>query len=90
MNSLIMIKLPFYRREHLQIFPTSPASKTCALPLDFTLALERDLKNIFYYQRDVENCTDQALDFLLFHGHEWTQGIFRPVISGQYIYITGL
>ena len=32
----------------------------------------RDPKNIFYYQRDVENCTDQVLDFLLFDGHEYT------------------
>ena len=62
-----MIKLPFSQQEHLLILPTSSPSKTCALPLDF--ALERDPKNIFY-QRAVENYTDQVLDFLLCSGHE--------------------
>ena len=64
LNSLIIIKLPFSQQEHVQIFPLPSPSKTCALPFDF--ALERDPKNIFYYQRDVENCTDQVLNFLLF------------------------
>ena len=32
----------------------------------FYSALEGDPKNIFYYQRDVENYTDQVLNFLLF------------------------
>ena len=40
-----------------------------ALPFDF--ALEEDPKNIFYYQRDVENYTDQVLNFLLFDRHEY-------------------
>ena len=38
--------------------------------LPFNLALEKDQKNIFYYQRDVENYTDQVLDFSLFDRHE--------------------
>ena len=59
-----MIKLPFSQQEHLQIFPLPPPSETCALPFDFVL--ERDLKSIFYYQRYVENYTDQVLKFLLF------------------------
>ena len=52
-NSLIIINLPFSQQEHVQIFPLSSPSKTCALPFNF--ALVRDPKNIFYYQRDVEN-----------------------------------
>ena len=51
-------------------FPYPSPSKTCALPFNFTL--ERDPKNIFYYQRDVEIYTDQVLDFLLFDRHEYT------------------
>ena len=64
-----MIKLPFSQQEHILILPISSPSKTCALPFDF--ALVRDPKNIFYYQRDVENYTDQVLDFLLRSGHEY-------------------
>ena len=44
-------------------------SKACVLPLDFTI--ERDPKNIFYYQCDIENYTDQVLNFLLFDRHEY-------------------
>ena len=64
-----MIKLPFSQQEHLQILTLPSPSKTCALPFDF--ALERDPKNIFYCQRDVENYTDQVLDFLLCDRHEY-------------------
>ena len=39
--------------------------------LPFSFPLERDLKNIFYYQRDVQNYTDQVLNFLLFDKHEY-------------------
>ena len=42
-------------------FPNFPRQVKRALPLDFTL--ERDPKNIFYYQRDVDNYTDQVLNF---------------------------
>ena len=52
-----------------KFFPLPSPSKTCALPIDF--ALERDPKNIFYYHRDVENYTDQVLNFLLFARHEY-------------------
>ena len=45
---------------------------------DFTL--ERDPKNIFHCQHDVEKYTDQVLDYLLFGRHECTYGFFRPVI----------
>ena len=50
-------------------FPNFPRQVKRALPLDFTL--ERDPKNIFYYQRDVENYMDQILNFLLFDRHEY-------------------
>ena len=50
-------------------FPLPSPSKTFALPFDF--AIERDPKNIFYFQRDVENYTDQVLNFLLFDRHEY-------------------
>ena len=50
-----MIKLPFSQKEYLQIFPTS---------LAFDFALERDPESIFYCQCDVENYTDQVLNFL--------------------------
>ena len=53
-----------------KFFPLPSPSKTCALLFDF--ASERDSKNIFYCQRDVENYTDQALNFLLFERHEYT------------------
>ena len=65
-----MIKLPFPQHEHLQRFPLPSPSKTYALPFDF--ALQGDPKNIFYYQRDAENYTDQDLDLLLFDRHEYT------------------
>ena len=59
----------FFQQEHVQIFPLPSPSKTCTLPFDFVL--ERDPKNIFYYQRDVENYRDQVLNFLLFDRHEY-------------------
>ena len=64
-----MIQLPFSQQEHVQIFRLPSPSKTCVLPFNFTL--ERDLKNIFYYQHDVENYTGQVLNFLLFDRHEY-------------------
>ena len=64
-----MIQLPFSQQEHIQIFLLPSPGKTCALPFDFTL--ERDPKNIFYYQCDVENYTDQVLKFLLFDRYEY-------------------
>ena len=51
-------------------FSHFPRQVKRALPFDF--ALERDPKNIFYYQRDVENYTDQVLNFLLFDKLEYT------------------
>ena len=65
-----MIKLYLPQQEHLQIFPLPSPSKTCALPFDF--ALERDPKNILYYQCDIANYTGQVLGFLLFDRHEYT------------------
>ena len=69
LNSLIIIKLPLSQEEHVQIFPLSLPSQTCGLPSDFVL--ERDPKNIFYYQRNKENYPDQVLNFLLFDRHEY-------------------
>ena len=51
-----------------KFFPLPLPSKTCVLPFDF--ALERDPENIFFYQHDVENYTDQFLNFL-FDRHEY-------------------
>ena len=45
----------------------SPSKK---LVLLFDFALERDPKNIFYYQLDTENSTDEVLNFLLFDRYE--------------------
>ena len=61
----------FSQQEYVQLsnfLPLPSPNKTCVLPFDF--ALERDPKNIFYYQRDVENYTDQVLNFL-FDRHEY-------------------
>ena len=69
LNLLIIIELPFSQQEHVQVFPLPLPSKTCALLFDFSL--ERDPKNIFYYQHDVENYVDQVLNFLLFDRHEY-------------------
>ena len=52
-----------------KFFPLPLPSKTCVLPFNF--ALERDPKNIFYYEHDVENYTDQVLNFLLFDRYEY-------------------
>ena len=52
-----------------KFFPVPSPNETCALTFDFVL--ERDPKNIFYYQRDVEKYTDQVLHFLLFDRHEY-------------------
>ena len=65
-----MKKLPFPQQEHLINFSHFLRQVKRALPFDF--ALERDPKNIFYYQRDVANYTDQVLGFLLFDRHEYT------------------
>ena len=51
-------------------FPHFPRQVKRALPLDF--ALERDPKNIFYYQRDVDNYTEQVFNFFLFDRREYT------------------
>ena len=61
----------------------------CALPLDF--ALGRDSKNIFHYQRDVENYTDKVLDFFYYLIDMNICTCNRPVCYfRQYIYVTGL
>ena len=71
-----------------KFLPLPSPSKTCALPFDF--ALERDPKNVFYYQGDVENYTDQVLNFLyLIDMNIYTLNL--PVCnSGLYTYVTGL
>ena len=77
LNSLIKIKLLFPQKEYLQIFPTSLAKWNMCTSLRFFV---RDPKNILNYQRDVENYTDQVLNFLLFDKHEYTHGIFWSVL----------
>ena len=59
----------FSERTFPDFSPLLSPSKTCSLPFDF--ALERDSKNIFYCQCDVENCTDQVLNFLLHDRQEY-------------------
>ena len=55
----------------------------------FDFALVRDPKNIFYYQREVENYTDQVLNFLLTDMNIYTWN--HPVCSsGQHTYVSGL
>ena len=50
-------------------FSHFPRQVKRALPFDF--ALERDPKNIFYYEHDVQNYTEQVLNFFLFDRHEY-------------------
>ena len=70
------MKVPSSQQEHVQIFSLPLPSKAYALPFDFVL--ERDPKNIFYYQHDIGNYMDQVVSFLLFDRH--TNGIFQSVI----------
>ena len=72
-----MIKLTLSQQEHLQIFPLPSPSKSCVPP--FIFELERDPKNIFYYQCDIENYIDQVLDFLLFDRHEYLHTEFSDL-----------
>ena len=62
-------RVTFSQQEFSKFLPVPSPSKTCALPFNF--ALERDPKNIFYYQHDVENYMDQVLNILLFDRHEY-------------------
>ena len=71
-------KLPFLRKNNSKMFRLPSPCETCAFPFDFVLG--RDPKNIFYYQREVENYTDQVPDFLWFDKQEYTNGILRSVI----------
>ena len=59
-------KITFFSARTLFYFPRQVKR---VLPFDFVL--ERDPKNIFYYQRDVENYMDPVLNFLLFDRHEY-------------------
>ena len=83
LNSLIKIKLPFSKQEHLQFSPLPSPSEACALSFDFML--ERDAKNIFCHQREVTNYTDQVLNFLLFDKHKYKQGILQSVVQVVYL-----
>ena len=65
---LIIIKLPFVSKNMSKFFLLPPPSKTCALPFDF--ALERDPKNIFYYQRDLYVIRTRSSIFLSLDRHE--------------------
>ena len=82
LNSLIKIKLPFSKQENLQIFPTSLAMWSMYAFLWFHV---RDAKNIFDYQREVTNYTDQVLNFLLFDKHKYKQGILQSVVQVVYL-----
>ena len=71
-------KLPFLSKNNSKFFRLPSPCETCAFPFDFVLG--RDPKNLFYYQREVENYTDQVPDFLWFDKQEYTNGILRSVI----------
>ena len=63
------MKLRFLSKNISKYLPLPSPSKTYALPFDFTL--ERGPKNIFFYDRHVENYADQFLDFLLFDRNQY-------------------
>ena len=63
LNSFIIIKLHFSQQERLHNFSLFPCQVKRVLLLGFVL--QRDLKNIFYYQHDAENCMKQVLDFFI-------------------------
>ena len=91
LNSLIIIKLPFSQQEHVQTFPLLSPSNTYALPFDF--ALERDLKNISYYQRDIENYMDQVLNFFVIqktwiYKHRISRSVILVSILMLQVYLT--
>ena len=62
----VMQRKVLFLSKNIQIFPIFLAK----------WKRQRDPKNILYYQRNVENLTDQVLDFLLFDKDEYTDGIF--------------
>ena len=57
-------KITFFSARTLFYFPRQVKR---VLPFDFVL--ERDPKNIFYYQRDVENYMDQVINAFIFDRH---------------------
>ena len=60
------------------------------LALRFDLALERDPRYIFYCQHEVDNYSDQVLNFYYMIDmsiYTWNLSVCN---SGQYIYVTGL
>ena len=69
----------FSARTYPQIFPLPTPSKACALPFDF--ALERDRKNIFYYQCNVKNYMGQVPNFQV--GHPPLYVTFSICLSGR-------
>ena len=71
-----------------KFFPCLSPSKTCGLPFEFVL--ERDPKNIFYYQRDVEIMrTSSSIFYYLIDMDIHTLNL--PVCNSvQYAYVTGL
>ena len=72
-----------------KFFPFPSPSKTCALPFNFML--ERDPKNIFYYQHEVVSYTDQVLNFFMtwIDMNKYTLNL--PVWnSGLHTYVTDL
>ena len=70
-----------------KFLPLPSPSGSCALPFDFVL--ERDPKNIFYREFDLESCTDLVLDFLYHLINKYTYNI-SVCNSGRYIYVTSL
>ena len=85
-----MIKLPLSQQENLKFFPLPSPSKTCELS-SVSRWRERDLKNIFYYQRDVENYTDQILNILLLGRHDYihteSSGLYFWSVYLSYVFM---
>ena len=72
-----------------KFFPFPLPSKTCAFLFNF--ALERDPRNIFYYQHDIVSYTDQVINFFMTWVDMNTYTLNVPVCnSGLYTYVTDL
>ena len=88
MNSLIIIKLPFYQQEYVQIFPLPSPSITCA-SLWFRVR-QRPEKYLLLspWRRELYG---PGSHFFLFDRHEYIHTANLPVCSsGQHTYVTGL
>ena len=61
----------FINHDKATVLSARTSANFSHFPSQVNFMLERDPKIIFYYQHDVENCTDQVLNFLLLDRHEY-------------------